>query len=242
MLLAVLLISIIVIFILGLTYLFTKDVKIFKFLQFFLLLYILGIIFLITVMYINLGYMPFSTPGETLVFLLLFVSVILYYLFKSDSNPVFVLSGTFFMALINVLALFLTKSGKMFPDILNTNLFYIHVLLSMISYGFLFVGFLLTLLYLIFKIEIKQYDMIYKAGIFFYFTLLVSGSIWAQNAWGLYWGADPKETGALLTFIIYMCGVHSEGKQRHIFYILGFISLIFCYVGITYLMKGLHSY
>jgi cytochrome c-type biogenesis protein CcsB len=82
------------------------------------------------------------------------------------------------------------------------------------------------------------------------FTLgaLVFGAIWAQRAWGAYWSWDPKETWALITWFIYAAYLHArynskmKGKAAAYLTVLGFISTLFTYFGVNYLLSGLHSY
>lgn len=77
---------------------------------------------------------------------------------------------------------------------------------------------------------------------------LIFGAIWAYYAWGSYWSWDPKETWALITFLIYALYLHLRLKQgmkgtvSAWFTVLGFIMVIFTYFGVNFLLAGLHSY
>ncbi|MET0694607.1 MAG: c-type cytochrome biogenesis protein CcsB [Propionibacteriaceae bacterium] len=77
---------------------------------------------------------------------------------------------------------------------------------------------------------------------------VAAGAIWAEYAWGRYWGWDPKETWALVTWIIYACYLHArstagwKGKKAAMLAILGLASFWFNFVGINLLVSGLHSY
>jgi cytochrome c-type biogenesis protein CcsB len=78
--------------------------------------------------------------------------------------------------------------------------------------------------------------------------LLVTGGIWAHSAWGRFWGWDPKETWALITWIVYAIYVHSRivhgwsGRRSAIISIIGFFVVMFTYMGVNVLLSGLHSY
>ncbi|MHB1458177.1 MAG: c-type cytochrome biogenesis protein CcsB [Armatimonadota bacterium] len=78
-------------------------------------------------------------------------------------------------------------------------------------------------------------------------ALLITGAIWAQWAWGRYWGWDPKETWGLVTWIIYAAYLHTrvtmgwKGTKSAITIIIGFIAVMFTLFGVNYL-GGLHSY
>lgn len=78
--------------------------------------------------------------------------------------------------------------------------------------------------------------------------LLITGAIWANESWGRPWGFDSKETGALVAWLTYAAFLHTRisrgwsGKSSAYFAILGFLLVIFTYLGVSYLLPGLHSY
>ncbi len=82
------------------------------------------------------------------------------------------------------------------------------------------------------------------------FTLggLIFGAIWADQAWGVYWSWDPKETWSLITWFIYAFYLHGRmirgwrGKKVAIVAVLGFMAVIFTYLGVNLLLSGLHAY
>jgi ABC-type transport system involved in cytochrome c biogenesis permease subunit len=77
---------------------------------------------------------------------------------------------------------------------------------------------------------------------------IVLGAIWAEQAWGRYWSWDPKETWALITWIIYAIYLHVhrsrewKGAAARWMVIGGFILVLFTFLGVNYLLPGLHSY
>ena len=77
---------------------------------------------------------------------------------------------------------------------------------------------------------------------------VAAGAIWAEYAWGRYWGWDPKETWALVTWVIYACYLHARstagwrGTRAAVIAIVGLASFWFNFVGINLLVSGLHSY
>jgi cytochrome c-type biogenesis protein CcsB len=77
---------------------------------------------------------------------------------------------------------------------------------------------------------------------------IIAGGVWANEAWGSYWSWDPKETWALVTWIVFATYLHSritkgwEGKKTAILGGLGFFVIWICYLGVNFLGKGLHSY
>lgn len=82
------------------------------------------------------------------------------------------------------------------------------------------------------------------------FTLggLLMGAIWANSAWGKYWSWDPKETWSLITWFVYALYLHARfvggwrGKRVSILAVVGFIAVIFTYLGVNLVLSGLHSY
>ena len=85
-------------------------------------------------------------------------------------------------------------------------------------------------------------------GVPFMTLNLITGAIWAYYAWGRYWGWDPKETWALITWFIYVLYLHMrilggwKGRKTAIISVLGFFVVIFTYLGVNLVVSGLHSY
>jgi len=77
---------------------------------------------------------------------------------------------------------------------------------------------------------------------------IISGAVWANEAWGSYWSWDPKETWALITWLTFATYLHSrllkgwQGKKTAILGSVGFFVIWICYLGVNFLGKGLHSY
>ena len=77
---------------------------------------------------------------------------------------------------------------------------------------------------------------------------IISGGVWANEAWGSYWSWDPKETWALITWLVFATYLHAritkgwQGKKTAILGSLGFFVIWICYLGVNFLGKGLHSY
>nr|YP_009295720.1 cytochrome c heme attachment protein [Mastocarpus papillatus]AOL58204.1 cytochrome c heme attachment protein [Mastocarpus papillatus] len=77
---------------------------------------------------------------------------------------------------------------------------------------------------------------------------IIAGAVWANDAWGSYWSWDPKETWALITWLIFAAYLHSrfskswKGERPAILASIGFIIVWICYLGVNFLGKGLHSY
>ena len=77
---------------------------------------------------------------------------------------------------------------------------------------------------------------------------IIAGAVWANEAWGSYWSWDPKETWALITWLVFAAYLHSritrgwQGRRPAILAASGFLVVWVCYLGVNLLGKGLHSY
>jgi len=145
--------------------------------------------------------------------------------------------------------------------------FLIHIVAAAISGAAFNVGGVLSILYLIKKRaedrdtvhgylerlpSSRKIDLIAYRFLAFAFPLwtftVVAGSIWAEYAWGRYWGWDPKETWALVTWVIYAGYLHARstagwrGSKAAVIAIIGLASFWFNFIGINLLVSGLHSY
>ena len=96
-------------------------------------------------------------------------------------------------------------------------------------------------------IDIWSYRII-GLGFPFLTTGIISGAVWANEAWGAYWSWDPKETWALITWLIFAIYLHSrllkgwQGQKAAFVGSIGFFVIWICYLGVNFLGKGLHSY
>nr|YP_009297594.1 cytochrome c biogenesis protein [Hildenbrandia rivularis]AOM67138.1 cytochrome c biogenesis protein [Hildenbrandia rivularis] len=77
---------------------------------------------------------------------------------------------------------------------------------------------------------------------------IIAGAVWANEAWGSYWSWDPKETWALITWLIFAGYLHArfnkswQGKKPAILASVGFFVIWICYLGVNFLGQGLHNY
>ncbi len=100
--------------------------------------------------------------------------------------------------------------------------------------------------------SIEQLDRLTYRTIVFGFPVwtfgVIAGAIWADQAWGRYWGWDPVETWAFITWVLYAAFLHARatagwrGRRAHYVQLLGFTSLIFNILVVQVFIAGLHSY
>lgn len=140
----------------------------------------------------------------------------------------------------------------------------IHVSTVIIAYGAFGVSFVLSVVYLLRdrmkknnfwdqhipkkeKLDTISYRCV-SLGMMFLTVTIMIGGIWAESAWGSYWSWDPKETWALVTWVVYLAYLHlrirSGWRDRSAawFAVVGFICVIFTYIGVNTFLPGIHSY
>ncbi|MCL1923806.1 MAG: c-type cytochrome biogenesis protein CcsB [Propionibacteriaceae bacterium] len=142
------------------------------------------------------------------------------------------------------------------PALQNGLLLTIHVGLAMLAYGAACVSFGAAVLYLIhpltkMKTSLDTLDEIgYKAAVITFPLLtimILMGALWANTAWGRYWGWDPKEVAALVTWLMYGAFLHARvargwrGVRCAWLLVIGFALVMFAFFG-NHFFGGLHSY
>jgi len=220
--------------------------------RFFMICGIFSLAFYIGIRWQIAGRPPFSNMFESLILFSWTIAIFsffidLKYRIKNVSTLAVLLS---FLAL--GYASLLDKEIVPLLPALKSNWLTIHVLTCFIGYSALTVAFVSSVILLSKRKEEKNLDVLsYKmtAFGFLFLTLgIITGSVWANSAWGTYWSWDPKETWSLITWFIYAIYLHIrlrkrwKGKKAGWVSVLGFAAIIFTYFGVNYLLSGLHSY
>jgi cytochrome c-type biogenesis protein CcsB len=97
------------------------------------------------------------------------------------------------------------------------------------------------------RLDVMQYRII-AVGLPLLSLGIITGAMWAKEAWGAYWQWDPKETAALFSWIVYAAYMHLHtrpdwhGARAAWLNAFGFASIVFCYLGVNIFISGLHSY
>lgn len=163
------------------------------------------------------------------------------------------------------------ESAPLVPA-LQSNWLMMHVTVMILSYAALILGSLLSIGFLVITkgeninlktptsvlSQLNKYnlartlDNISYRVLGFGFPLLtigiLSGAVWANEAWGSYWSWDPKETWALLTWLVFAIYLHTrltkgwEGQKPALIASLGFVTVWICFLGVNLIGEGLHSY
>ncbi|HEY6237258.1 MAG TPA: c-type cytochrome biogenesis protein CcsB [Candidatus Elarobacter sp.] len=97
------------------------------------------------------------------------------------------------------------------------------------------------------RLDVMQYRII-AVGLPLLSLGIITGAMWAKEAWGAYWQWDPKETAALVSWIVYAAYMHLHtrpewrGTRTAWVSVIGFATIVFCYLGVNIWISGLHSY
>ncbi len=209
------------------------------------------------------GYVPLSNTYEALVFFSWCIVVI--YLVVERIYKVRTV-GAYVMPLavlsLGVSSLFPVHSKSTMPLVPALQSFWLpfHVVTCFIGYGAFAVSFGVSVMYLLKLRGLKEkeeeklatlgeinYRMI-TFGVLLLALGIMSGAVWANVAWGRYWGWDPKETWSLISWLYYLLVLHLRfaygvsGRRFALLSLLGLVLVVFTFFGVNYLLSGLHAY
>ena len=217
--------------------------------------------------YVQAGYTPITNLHESLSFFALCTAAFFLYLKKTYKVAGL---GSIVLPVVSIMviwSLVLPSPIKPLPPVLQSYWLPIHTSFAFIGDAIFLVGCLVSVVYLLAERDIKRkrlhaifgsfpsldtLDRINYRCMSFGFPFLtigiITGSIWAQSAWGSSWSWDPKETWSLITWIVYAILIHNRltmgwrGRKTAYLMILGFISVVVTFLGVNFLIGGLHSY
>lgn len=205
---------------------------------------------------------PLNNSYDTLMFIALWSDLIALFLVRRSNR---LIPFGLLIAGFSMLAALVVQKGHTIAlrsPALDSPLLGIHVSITMLSYTlFAFITFNALAALLSKRIPRGQHSelsqrlkqesqkLLYPA-LSLLAAGIVVGSIWAKKAWGSYWSWDPKETWALITTLLYgvLVGIgrkkdwDAHPDRYHILAIVCFVSVLFTYFGVSYLLGGLHSY
>ena len=199
------------------------------------------------------GHIPMTNGYETMLLLAWFV-MLFALLTHSKARIIlifgFLLSG-FFLLVSHINQMDPAITHRM--PVLNSPLLSVHVSLIMMSYALLALTFVCGLMGLALKRHAHHFQLLSR--LFLYPAVstmglgIFIGAIWANISWGSYWNWDPKETWALITFMLYAVVLHTHSFPvfrrptiYHLYMIAAFLSIVMTYFGVNYLLGGMHSY
>lgn len=157
-------------------------------------------------------------------------------------------------------ALFSSRVSPLVPALQNNRLLALHVALMLLSYSVLGVAFVAAVLYLLQSYgrrfaglpALDALDDLASRAVMVGFPLLAAGvalgAYWGNIAWGRYWGWDPKETTALVTWLVFAGYLHARGlakwrgRRAAWLIVAGFAVIVFNIFAVNFWIAGLHSY
>ena len=220
----------------------------------------------------GIGHAPLTNMYESVVFFAWTIVALYLFIewkFKTQIIGAFTVPFAFLAMAYASMSTDINKSISPLVPALQSNWLIAHVVTCFIGYAAFTVAAGLGVMYLIKNNSLKSEEtsqtsllkalpsikiidaITHKMMIFGFIWLtigIVTGAVWANSAWGTYWSWDPKETWSLITWFIYAITLHARytrglgGPWIAWLSILGFISVIFTYYGVNFLLSGLHSY
>jgi cytochrome c-type biogenesis protein CcsB len=217
--------------------------------------------------YIQAGYTPITNLHEALSFFSLCIAGFFLYLRRSYRIEIM---GSIIAPVLSVMlvwSLAYPTVIKPLPPALRSYWLPIHTIFSFAGNAIFLVAFFISILYIVVERSIKKktslslstripsletLDTINYTCMSYGFPFLtvgiITGSIWAGFAWGSHWNWDPKETWSLITWIVYAILLHNRltigwrGRKTAYMMIIGFLSMVFTFLGVNLFAGGLHSY
>ncbi len=230
----------------------------------YLLLAVSLLLFSITIYRsITIKFVAITNTFESLVFFSAVICLVLFiYRLKAKEKAIelLIFGATIIAFILLSIASSPIAPKKIAPPIpaLRSYWLVLHVTFSFIGESFFVVSFVTGIYYLA---SVKRGDTEKMATLdrltatfiaigypIFTAGALIFGAIWARYAWGSFWSWDPKETWALITWLVYTAYLHARflgklrGKFSAVIAIIGFLFTIFTFFGVNYLLSGLHSY
>ena len=216
------------------------------------------------------GHVPMANGYETMLtmaWLVMALSIVASRRFPIALAFGFLLSG--FFLLVSHINQMDPQIGHLMP-VLNSPLLSIHVSVIMMAFALLSITFICGLTALVLQaiaamrhrtddtrqaLSHQQERLALLSRLMLYPALttlgmgIFIGAIWANISWGNYWSWDPKETWALITFMVYAVVVHTQSlpvfrrpMAYHLYVTLAFLTILMTYFGVNYFLGGMHSY
>ena len=206
------------------------------------------------------GTIPMANGYETMLFVawtVMLLSLLLSFRFPIMLTCGFLMSG--FFLLVSHISQMDPQITHVMP-VLNSPLLSIHVSIIMMGFALLSLTFINAITALTVKLinrdATRQMAALQSLSLLFLYPAATTlgigifvGAIWANVSWGEYWGWDPKEVWALITFMVYAAALHSKTLPVlrrpvafHVFMLLAFLTILMTYFGVNYILGGMHSY
>lgn len=198
----------------------------------------------------SLGRAPLSNQYESLLALIWFIAPLAFYFYRANRRQELIAAAALASALLFGGAALLDRTVRPLMPALRSNWLIIHVLSSMAAYA----AFALAAAaagWALAKGRSGDFDdfllRLMKTGFAFLTLGIITGSVWANTAWGAWWSWDPKETWSLITWLAYAAALHLKktgvrGGRFCVITLACFGAVLFTYFGVNFLLSGMHSY
>lgn len=220
----------------------------------------------------GIGHAPLTNMYESVIFFawtIILFYLIIEWKFKTRIIGAFAVPFAFLAMAYASFSTEITKTITPLVPALQSNWLIAHVVTCFVGYAAFAVAAALGIMYALKSVLSSQKDhspdsfserlpplpiiddILHKTMVFGFIWLsggIISGAIWANSAWGTYWSWDPKETWSLITWFFYAITLHARytrgwsGIKIAYLAIFGFVSVLFTYYGVNFLLSGLHSY
>lgn len=229
-----------------------------------LLLSFLALTFCLALRWIISGTVPMSNGYETMLFMawvIMLVTLLMCRRFPIMLVFGFLMSG--FFLLVSHISQMDPQITHLMP-VLSSPLLTIHVSVIMMAFALLSLTFIIGC----WELGVRCCSKLFRSSpygedmrgaslsqLFLYPAMtclglgIFIGAIWANISWGTYWSWDPKETWALITFMVYAVALHNRSFKwlntplaYHLFMVLAFLTILMTYFGVNYFLGGMHSY
>ena len=220
----------------------------------------------------GIGHAPLTNMYESVVFFawtIILLYLLIEWKFKTKIIGAFAVPFAFLAMAYASFSTDLSKAISPLVPALQSNWLIAHVVTCFVGYAAFAVAAALGVMYLLkskstvskentstslfnrFPSPTVIDDIIHRTMVFGFIWLtggIITGAVWANSAWGTYWSWDPKETWSLITWFFYAIILHARytrgwsGSRIAFLAIFGFVSVLFTYYGVNFLLSGLHSY
>ena len=220
-----------------------------------LMLCFLALTFCLSLRWTITGHIPMANGYETMLFLAW--GIMLLAMLGSRRFPILLTFGLLlagFFLLVSHISQIDPQITHLMP-VLNSPLLTLHVSIIMTAFALLALTFIASLTALFLRQQRQQLHLLGQLMLFPALTCLgfgiFIGAIWANISWGTYWSWDPKETWALITFMVYAAPAHRSFSplaprpatmRYHVYMTLAFLTILMTYFGVNYFLGGMHSY
>lgn len=208
--------------------------------------------------------------------LFIWATVLLYFLLKWRRRGKFNIVGAFLTLIVVLYLSYLIVIPVLFPSInidrmhralkpvLRSSWLKIHVSASAFGYAGFTLAFTAAVMWLLrSRLPEKKYparimpdcstveEFMYSAaviGFLFQSIMIITGAVWADISWGRYWGWDPKEVWALITWFVYAVYLHARltrgwtGGRAVALVLIGWLAMLFTWTGVAWWLTGIHSF